>query len=1134
MPRIFDNIDLNLLPILKETLASSYRADFCVGYFNLRGWRSIADEIDQYPGGQGKCCRLIIGMPINSQQEISSIYSLRSQPPSIDKSTAIQRRQEMAQEFRKQLTKGFPTNKDEEGLQQLSRQIQAGKLVVKLFTAYPLHAKLYLSYRNDANNPITGFLGSSNLTISGLQKQGELNIDVLDHDACGKLQKWFNDRWSEFGCEDISQELVTVIEQSWAREALIPPYHIYLKMAYHLSYEAIAGSNEFTIPQEFAPILFDFQKAAVQLAARLVTRRGGVVVGDVVGLGKTMVGAALMKILDEDLHLSTLVICPKNLVGMWEDYIQRYRIRAEVISLSNVQKILPTLTGSYRSILIDESHNLRNRDGRRYRAIAEYINEHTSKCILLSATPYNKNYLDLSNQLRLFVADDKELGIRPEKLIQNLGVGNRGEVEFHGRYNCGVRTLAAFEKSSYPDDWRDLINLYMVRRTRNFIKNFYTETDPENNRKYLPFTDGRRAYFPDRIPKTVKFPLTDTDPYTQLYSPEVVDIISNLNLPRYGLGNYQLKKPKEPPNENEKKQLDNLSRAGKQLKGFSRTNLFKRLESSGISFIQSLRSHILRNFVYLHALDHNLEIPIGAQDANLLNPQNNDLELDDISLINLELDDSVDDPDDEYENNLESNSNNLEDSYRQQAKTIYAIYQDKYRKRFKWIRASLFDAKKLRRDLFQDAEALMGILSTCGRWQVALDQKFLALVKLVTQQHPQEKVLVFTQFADTVKYLVESLQAQNIPQVDGVTGQSKYPNQVVARFSPISNGKDLPLESQIRVLISTDVLSEGHNLQDCAVIVNYDLPWAIIRLIQRAGRVDRIGQKAEQIFCYSFLPAEGVDRIIKLHDRLKQRLQQNAEVVGTDEVFFEGDDHQIVLDLYHEKAGILDEAEDEEVDLTSEAFRIWQQAIAHNPELEATIKNLPDVAFTDRFHDPKTNSKDEEPEGVLLYMRSANNNDTLVWVDRQGNQVTQSQIAILKAAACAPDTPAIPHHYLHHDLVEKAKELVLEAEQKEGSKLGKKSGVQYRTYYRLQAYFQEQPIFASDDLKQAHSQMYKLRLREGAIDTLNRQLRSGASNQQLAEIVLDLWKDNRLGILETDELTEEPQIICSLGLFKEG
>ncbi|MFM8220453.1 MAG: C-terminal helicase domain-containing protein, partial [Planctomycetaceae bacterium] len=141
------------------------------------------------------------------------------------------------------------------------------------------------------------------------------------------------------------------------------------------------------------------------------------------------------------------------------------------------------------------------------------------------------------------------------------------------------------------------------------------------------------------------------------------------------------------------------------------------------------------------------------------------------------------------------------------------------------------------------------------------------------------------------------------------TGDSPNPTEVVHRFSPVSNNKraQIPPERELRILLATDVLSEGQNLQDCAVMVNYDLPWAIIRLIQRAGRIDRIGQQAETIQCYSFLPADGVEQIIRLRARVSQRLRENAEVVGTDEEFFD-DEHadQPLLNLYHERAGILD------------------------------------------------------------------------------------------------------------------------------------------------------------------------------------------------------------------------------------
>lgn len=407
------------------------------------------------------------------------------------------------------------------------------------------------------------------------------------------------------------------------------------------------------------------------------------------------------------------------------------------------------------------------------------------------------------------------------------------------------------------------------------------------------------------------------------------------------------------------------------------------------------------------------------------------------------------------------------------------------------------------------------------------------MVKLLTETYPNEKVLIFTQFADSVRYITDNLQARNINNVAGVTGQAKDPTELTGKFSPVSNGKrdKVSYSDEIRILIATDVLSEGHNLQDCAIIVNWDLPWAIIRLIQRAGRVDRIGQNAEKIICYSFLPAEGVERIINLRLRLKQRLQENAEVVGTDETFFEDDETQVILDLYNEKSGILDGEEDTEVDLTSEAFQIWKKATDENQALKKLIEEMPNVVYSTRAHTPQT----VQPEGVLMYMKTTEGNDSLIYIDREGNSVTQSQLAVLKMAACDESTPAISRDKQHHQLVKIGAELLAEEEKNMGGQLGRPSGARFRSYERLKSYAQEMKgtSFVTEELLKAIDDIYRYPLRQSAIDTLNRQLRSGISNQQLAELVVALRMDDRLCIVSEEIEKREPQIICSLGLFEQ-
>lgn len=1126
MARIFDNIELKFEEGLNKVIGSQgvKRVDFCVGYFNLRGWNLVVNQIDQLPGdyveedrqNQFRSCRLLIGMHRPPEEYIRILYSKNDTLPDAE---MVQRcKLQIALDFKRQLLLGLPTKNDEWTLRRLSAQMKDKRVCVKLYLREPLHAKLYLAHRpDDYSNPIQALMGSSNLTYSGLTRQGELNAEFGDSDQARKFADWFDDRWNDRYCIDITEELINVMDNSWAAEKDIPPYYIYLKIAYHLSEEARNGIKEFTLTPDFRRELFDFQQNAVKIAARHLNndKRGGAMIGDVVGLGKTITACAIAKIYEMTYASSTLIICPANLQEMWKKYVIKYDLKADIMSMS--KPIDVDSARYYRLIIVDESHNLRN-GGKRYQNIKSLIEHQDSKVLLLTATPYNKDFSDLSNQLRLFLSDDQDLGVRPENYIRELG-GERQFLQLHS--DIFIRSIKAFEKSPYVEDWNELMKLFLVRRTRSFIKQYFAKVDSVSNRRYLEFPDGRRSYFPDRMPKAIKFKTELGDQYSRLYSENMITLMESLQLPRYGLSKYISEAQTTSAARYEQQLIENLSRAGQRMMGFCKSTFFKRIDSSGFSFLLTIYRHILRNCVFIYAIEKKLPIPIGDENA-LPDDYSED---NDVSTTLFGKDESVDAV---IDATLHIPTDM--DIYMAKAEEYYTIISNK--NNLAWLPSAYFK-RTLKQQLKKDCEVLLQMIELCGDWKQETDQKLNELQKLLNITHKNEKVIVFTQYSDTARYVFNQLNKRGIKAVGVATGDSDNPTAIVEKFSPISNDKnDFPKEKQYRVLIATDVLSEGQNLQDAHVIVNFDLPWAIIRLIQRAGRVDRIGQTADKIYCYSFFPADGVEEIINLRSRLNDRINQNANIVGSDEIFFEGNE-QNLRDMFNERSGVLDDDDDAEVDLSSHAYQIWKSATDARPELKQIIPNLQNMIYSTKSTDNKLN------EGVITYARTANDFDVLTWLNAEGGVVSQSQKRILNTLSCNANEHSVKPMEQHHELVSKAVDMMKTQNQTvSGGILGNRFSTRYRILQLLEHYYEQPPtLFFSgenrEQLKLAIDDIYNYPLLEGVKFMLGRMMRSSGrtASDDIIEYVLEMRKNGSLCRIEEETSTQkENTIICSMGI----
>ena len=1102
MPLILDNIELDTERELLATLAASYRLDAAIGYFNLRGWTLLADAVDALPKrSEGPKARILVGIHEAPAEEMRRLARMH-QPDPTDNRTAARLKDETVSEYRDQLQVGLPTEGDETALRALLRQIEAGDVQVRVHTAHRLHAKLYLCHRDDTAAPRVGYVGSSNLTVAGLREQGELNVDVVDGDSTEKLARWFDDRWNDPFTVDAMPELAESLHESWASADQLDPFLVYLKMAYHLSKEAREGLIEYGLPASMQDKLLDFQAAAVKIAARIVMQKGGAMIGDVVGLGKTLVGTAVARLLQEEQGFETLVVCPKNLTEMWESYLHEYEVRGKVESLSMVHKTLPDAR-RHRLVIIDEAHNLRSDKRRDHGVLQSYIADNDSRVLLLTATPYNKELGDLASQLSLFIRPDTDLGLRPE-----LAIAEVGEADFEWMCNGLTSTLGAFKRSEHLGDWQALMSQYLVRRTRRFVEDNYAEVD-EQGRRYLEFGTGKRFYFPKRTPMPTERTLTEGDPAYVMASDDTLDSIRDLLLPRYQLGDY-IDADFEPANPTERQLVDDLENSSRgNLAGFTRVSMFKRLSSSGPAFIATLRRHRLRNLVAAYALDNSLSVPIGSVDN---------------ALWAAEVDK---DPEDSGE---DSDGTALFDSDDDTAASAYDKLQSKNPKAIRWAPHHMF-RDDLVEDLQHDAEVITEMLDRFGAWEAERDGKVAALENLLTDRYPDAKVLIFTEAADTAHYVWEELLRRGVEAVGVVTGDSENPTALAQRFSPESNSvisDGSRVKDELRVLVSTDVLSEGQNLQDAHIIVNYDLPWAIVKLVQRAGRVDRIGQNSPEVLVYSLMPAESVEEEINLRGRIRERLGENAQLLGSDEAFF-GDptERQIISGVYDESSsyGLAGTGMDE-VDPVSMAYEIWRHASDNHPDLAQRVASLPNIVYSTKH------ITDDAPEtGVLVHTQTVAGADAFAFVEPGGQARRVTPQEALRLAECKPDTPSAPRLNDHHDLTAAALGGPLRTPT--GRATGALQGVRGKVWRRLHDQmdsFTDNLLFTKADLETAHDAMNERPLYESATQRLAKAVRD-RSVDDLAALVVDLHNDNRLCVPPTPDGTDnEPTIVCTMGL----
>ncbi len=855
--------------------------------------------------------------------------------------------------------------------------IEEKRLKVRVYTKGRLHAKAYICDYGKVFD-LTGkeiarhekgiaVVGSSNLTLAGLTHNTELNVLVQGNQNHKELVCWFDGLWEE--SREFDEILMAELRQSWAA-AQVRPYDIYMKTLYALVRDRLENEDEQELlwDDDIFRKLASFQKVAVRQAVQMVRDYGGAFVADVVGLGKSYIGAAIVKHFERTDHARPLVICPAPLVEMWERYNEVYQLNARILSMGFLregeEEGVALLLNDFRFkdrdfVLVDESHNLRHSDTQRYKVVQAYLST-GRRCCFLTATPRNKSAWDVYHQIKLFHQDDRtDLPVDPPNLKEYFRLIEKNE-----------RKLP------------DLLANILVRRTRQHILRWYgfdAEThepvDPNRFQDYLQgarkayvLVGGKHQFFPKRKLETVEYSIEET--YQGLYQElrgylgkpgkERGQVLreGELTYARFGLWHY-VKAPQK-----KKEPYASLQRAGANLRGLMRILMFKRFESSVFAFQETVRRLLKVNQRFLAALDCGL-VPAGEDAQSILYESDRFTETDIVDAL----------------------------------RKLPAKYN-----------ADDFAVDLLQTHITHDIRLLEKILKLVSPVTPEKDAKLQTLKKrLFDKPFEGAKCLIFTQYADTAKYLFANINPEGKrPDIEVIFSGDKSKEKIVGRFAPKANPeyRFAANEQELMIVIATDVLAEGLNLQDCDNIINYDLHWNPVRLIQRFGRIDRIGSEHERIFGFNFLPETKLDKNLGLREKLHNRIQEIHDTIGEDSEILDRTEKlnpEAMYAIYETRGGdpvqldLWGGADDEFLDL-NEAEEILRQLRKDNPAEYDRIAGLRDGIRT---------ARQSLQRGLYVFCQ-AGRFQQLFLLDENGAIISRDIPRVVGAVKCAPDAKAVP------------------------------------------------------------------------------------------------------------------------------
>jgi superfamily II DNA or RNA helicase len=815
---------VGLLCELKSTLRDPVDLAVATGYFNPEGFGRIAEALE----GAGQV-RLLLGAepvppPARPVRHLSDPRGERFEHAIAER--ALKAHEQGLLRDRDLLSFAPATDR---ALRSLLAFLESGRIEVRRYEKRFLHGKAFVFGRGQGV-----IAGSSNFTSAGLVSNLELNLGHYQPRVVEQVQTWFEDLW----VEAVPYDLATLYA---ARFFEYDPYLIYLRVLW----ERYRHELEDERPASGPIPLTRFQNDGLDRARRMLARYNGVLIADSVGLGKSFMAGALLNETIHQKRQSALLIAPAALRdGTWARFQKRFRLYAEVRSFEQVMAdrrlggdrvVLDEDPRKYSLVIIDEAHAYRRLDTKRAQALRRLLQGDPPKqLVLMTATPVNNSVWDLYDLLTYFIGHDAVFS-------------DRGIPSLKKRFDEVARTD---EGELSPTALFDILDSVTVRRTRHFVKTYYS-----NDRIKAPDGTTYTIQFPEPHVVARNYDMEDVLPgffqeFARILQPEDGDPL--LTMARYAPSSYR---------KSGKVEARELA-----LVGLIRTGLLKRFESSAHAFSNTLAKMIRSHDRFVAALRKGVLATADELQA-------------------LEDDDS----DEAWELLVDGGTS---------------------------VAATNLDVTKLRTAVESDRVHLQGLLDRTRAVNHARDAKLHLLAEELAQivreaesvgVSPEDvrnrrKVLIFSYYADTVEWIVEFLKDRlasdkalaayrgRMAAVRGTEGIDDVGRMhAVYGFAPISTEAPAGLdEDRFDILVTTDVLAEGMNLQQAARIINYDLPWNPMRLVQRHGRIDRIGSPHRDVYITCIFPDKQLDRMLALEDRIRRKLAHAAASVGLDQIVIPG------------------------------------------------------------------------------------------------------------------------------------------------------------------------------------------------------------------------------------------------------